>query len=125
MKRTYLLIKLKELNDTNDSPLYHKLKGEDNIDENTFMSLNLRNLLKKTNEVKEIIESVVNLTYNYSEKFLIDKYSLTTFSDNLLDDDYLDTEQKLKLEQELEQEQEQLSRQNDDDLLSSAAPVDP
>ena len=125
MKQTYLLIKLKELNDTNDSPLYHKLKGEDNIDENAFMSLNLRNLLEKTNKVKKIIESVGNLKYNYSKNFFTDKYSLTTFSDNLLDDDYLDTEQKRKLEQELEQEPEQPSRQNDDELLSSAAPVAP
>ena len=122
MKRTYLLIKLKELNDTNDSPLYHKLKGEDNIDENVFMSINLRNLLKKTNEVKEIIESVVNLTYDYHENYLKDKDKLNTFSDNLLEDDYLDTEQKRKLKQELEQEPEQLLRQNDD-LLSSVAHV--
>jgi hypothetical protein len=125
MKRTYLLIKLKKLNDTNYSPLYHKLKGEDNIDENAFMSLNIRNLLKKTNEVKEIIESVGNLTYDYRENYFKDKDKLNTFSDNLLYDDYLDTEQKRKLEQELEQEPEQISRQNDDDLLSSAAPVAP
>ena len=125
MKKTYLLKKLKELNDNNDSPLYHKLTGEDNIDENVFMSLNLRDLLEQTNKVKEIIESLGNDTYNFRENYLKDKNKLNTFSDNLLEDDYLDTKQKQILEQELQQEQEQLSRQNDDDLLISAAPVAP
>ena len=102
MKKTYLLIKLKELNDTKDSPLYKQVTGYDNIDTNPFLGRMISDLLQNTENVKKIMEGLGDGTYDVPSKYLKDKDSLGKLSEslNLLDNE---SEQKTKLEQEIEE----------------------
>jgi len=82
-------------------------------------------LLTQTTRVREIIKNLGNGLQDQQSNFDSCIEAITTLISTMGSDEYvhLDTEQKQKLEQELKQEPEQLSRQNDDDLLSSADPA--
>ena len=102
MKRIYLLTKIKELNDTDGSPLYKQVTGYDNIDTNPFLGRMISDLLQNTENVKKIMEGLGDETYDVPSKYLIDKNSVNKLSESLnsLDDE---SEQKTKLEKEIEE----------------------
>jgi hypothetical protein len=101
IKQTYLLTKLKELNKDRTSVLYNKVPEGQTIDTDIHISSKQRTLLEQTGKVREIIQQLGDIKYNYIENYFNDKRALLFFIDSLIQDDDIDKAQKEKLEQEI------------------------